>query len=188
MCIIPTTATILGMNIVVGLGNFGDEYVRTRHNAGFRAVELYGQTHGLSFSYDKKVAAEVAKNSSTVLIKPHTYMNDSGRAVRGYYEYYLGGFTAKNGTSLWVMHDDLDIPLGSYKIQLGTGPKVHNGLLSLYEHLGTRAFWHVRIGIENRGDARAQWPARDYVLGAFTHEEESALQPVFTEVCLRIAQ
>lgn len=176
------------MNILVGLGNYGDEYVRTRHNAGFRALDVYASTHQLSFSYDKKVVAEVAKNASTVLIKPQTYMNDSGRAVRGYYDYYLGGFDQARAASLWVVHDDLDLAFGTYKIQLGTGPKVHNGLLSLYEHLGTSGFWHVRVGIENRGDARARWPAREYVLAAFTTEEEKVLASVLSDICARIAQ
>ncbi len=180
------TATIRCMKVIIGLGNPGEEYTRTRHNVGFLVLDAYAQRMGVSFKTDKKVYSELYKSPSVALIKPTTFMNDSGLAVRSFFDYYKTGFTKKDGESLWVVHDDLDIALGSYKIQFGTGPKVHNGLLSLYEHLGTHDFWHVRVGVENRGAARAAWPAREYVLGSFTEEENKTLSALIPEIVERL--
>lgn len=174
------------MKVILGLGNIGETYLRTRHNAGFMVADAYADSCHIQLKNDKKIYGEWGKNAEKAVIKPSTYMNESGKCVRAYYDYYGAGFNPDLGKNLWVIHDDLDLELGTYKIQFGTGPKVHNGLLSVYDHLGTHDFWHVRIGIENRGAVRAQWPAHEYVLDAFTDAETKILESVITEVITRL--
>ena len=128
-------------------------------------------------------------------------MNSSGEAVSNIVRQYKLKLP-----DIWVIHDDLDIPLGQYKIQLGKGPKVHNGLLSIYEKLGTRNFWHVRVGVDNRhgeiskslaaSEAVAESISRDpmrgvkrsliggkkYVLEDFSREEMQILDKVIANI------
>src|SRR3990167_1232190 len=117
------------MKLVVGLGNPGDKYKNNRHNVGYivvDALEGAGLVDGLK--------AE----------KTNVYMNDSGEAVKKFKNFYK--VTPAN---LYIVHDDLDIPLGQYKLQLGKGPKVHNGVNDIELKLGTPEFWRIRIGVDN---------------------------------------
>jgi peptidyl-tRNA hydrolase, PTH1 family len=167
------------MVIVVGLGNPGEQYSGTRHNIGFGALDVIATLlKAPQFSSKPKLHGLVSKQGNIVLLKPTTYMNRSGEAARAVIEYY-GGVELKKEqlTNVFVVHDDLDIPLGSFKIQLGTGPKQHNGLLSLYDHLGTSQFWHVRIGVDARGGDRSIPPDR-YVLQQPTAQEQKQLNEV----------
>lgn len=109
-------------------------------------------------------------------------MNRSGQAVQATLHFFN-----LSSDQLYVVHDDLDIPLGSYKIQRGVGPKQHNGLLSLYEHLGTEDFWHVRIGVDGRGGDRVV-PSDHYVLQSFSLEEQDTITRVLTKVCSELSQ
>lgn len=174
------------MKIIVGLGNPGDQYRFTRHNVGFMVVEALAQKLGATFNFDKKYQAEVARVGSDVwLVKPQTFMNASGQAVRSLVHFYKLDQTPEYTHELWVIHDDLDLELGRYKVQLGTGPKIHNGLLSLYQELGTPDFWHVRVGVDGRaGDRRLS--GQDYVLQPFMGEEKSRLDQVVSEVVNRL--
>lgn len=163
------------MKVIVGLGNPGKEYLHTRHNLGFMVVDQLAAEAGRHFSGSPKLQAEVCKISSSLLLcKPQTFMNNSGLAVRALLDYYKL-FDAQKLDELLVVHDDLDLPLGAYKFQLGTGPKAHNGLLSLYQHLGTKQFWHVRGGVDNRGELRSELIPSEYVLQPFTTEEKPLL-------------
>jgi len=104
-------------------------------------------------------------------------MNESGSFVKSLYTKY----NIQN-TDLYIIHDDLDIRLGEYKIQFGRGPKDHNGLISVDEALGTDQYWHVRIGVDNRPlDNRPM--GEEYVLQNFTDEEIEILTPVIKKVC-----
>jgi len=120
-------------------------------------------------------------------------MNESGEFVKKLVEQYK-----LNCSDLWVIHDDLDIPLGSYKIRKGKGPREHNGLLSIYDALGTKDFWHVRIGVENREKMEnGKWKMENftkgeqYVLQDFTKEEvlqvEQVIKRVVKELCKKLA-
>lgn len=166
------------MKLIVGLGNPGKQYEKTRHNLGFMVLDALAEKYQVQFSAAPKFQAEFAKLSSSVLLcKPQTFMNNSGQAVKGMIEYYKLQLTmTETASDLVVVHDDLDLPLGSVKLQLGTGPKVHNGLLSIYEHLSTKSFWHLRAGVDNRGELRAAIKPSEYVLSAFTAEEQPQLQ------------
>jgi PTH1 family peptidyl-tRNA hydrolase len=188
------------MQVVVGLGNPGSQYVHTRHNIGFRVVEALAVQLSLRFSLQKKVQGELAhgefstkgansKNTELYLLKPQTFMNNSGLSVRSVYDYFGHGKPDTQLLSkLFVVHDDLDIQLGKYKIQLAKGPKVHNGLTSIYQHLGSTAFYHVRVGIENRGTDRAAFPGQHYVLAKFTTAEEDTLHHVTTQLVQEMLQ
>ena len=176
------------MKIFLGLGNPGAEYAQTRHNAGFLFVDELAKNLGLSFKFNKKFIAELASvRDDLFLLKPQTFMNCSGESIRAFLDFLkidlsdnLNGPTT-GPHDLIVVHDDLDLELGTYKLQRGKGPKAHNGLQSVYKHLGTQDFWHLRIGVDSRGGER-QVPPADYVLKALTTAEQEQLRVVFKEV------
>lgn len=156
--------------LIVGLGNIGKDYVNSRHNAGFlfvdavlEALELKGYT--CNFSDEKLYELWSFPKLKLNLLKPKTLMNLSGRAVREYYRYHK----PYNSSALFVVHDDLDIALGDFKISAGKGPRLHNGLSSLEQELSTSGFIRVRLGIENRNGLPIS--GLDYVLYKFTTEE-----------------
>lgn len=149
------------MKLIIGLGNPGPKYANNRHNVGYLAVDYLADT-------------PVAK--SVVLKKTGEFMNNSGLAVARYINYY------KLSTSdLYIVHDDLDIKLGEYKIQFGVGPKLHNGIESIETKLKTQEFWRVRVGVDNRGSDN-RIPGEKYVLQDFTKEEIKILHEVFRKV------
>lgn len=158
------------MKVIVGLGNPGKQYADTRHNVGFRAIDAYViQLRMPEFSFKAQFNAEIAKGADYIFIKPQTFVNNSGQAVRTVLDYFLN-WNAASLDWLYVIHDDLDLVVGTFKLQLGTGPKEHNGLLSLYQHLGTKQFWHARIGIDGRAGDRSIPPDRYVLLSPPPHE------------------
>ena len=170
------------MKLIVGLGNPGKRYKNTRHNVGFvisdkLADKLMLLSGGETeyFSMDSKFDSEILKLDKAILVKPQTFMNDSGKAVSS-----VSSFYKIDNENLYAVHDDLDIKLGEYKIQKGKGPKDHNGLSSIYKKLGTKEFWHVRIGVENRkvGDRTM---GEEYVLKEFGDEEMKIIDKVVNE-------
>ncbi len=167
------------MFVFVGLGNPGEEYARTRHNTGFLLADALAQVTGGHWENQRKVLSLVARTEQALLVKPQTYMNESGVAVQKVVSYYKLAPDMNN--QLWVGFDDLDLPFGSFKIQFGRGPKVHNGLLSVYQHFGTDQFWHVRIGADSRAGDRSL-PGSSYVLQPFTSEEQDKLLGIFTTI------
>lgn len=169
--------TIELMKAIIGLGNPEPPYAGTRHNSGATLAEQLCGFLGLSeWSIQKKVQAFITKNSDFLVGKPALYMNESGLAVRAVLDYYQ--IPANN---LFLIFDDLDIEFGKYKIQYAKGPKDHNGLLSVYQHLGTQNFWHVRIGVDGRrGDNRM--PPSDYVLERFLSSEQSEFYQLASQI------
>ncbi len=167
----------MGKIYVVGLGNPGKKYSATRHNAGFVLVEKLAQALSVSWKYDAGLQAELAVDAERgiVLMKPQTFMNKSGEAVRGLVKY--GG----QYQALFVLYDDLDLPVGSYKIQYDKGPKVHNGVNSIREALGDAVFWHVRLGTDGRTGDRSL-PSEEYVLQPFSAEEKPLFEQMITKV------
>lgn len=156
--------------LIVGLGNPGEKYKNNRHNVGFQVVDrlrttVYSQ---VPWEENKKLNAVVSSPSTVdvILAKPTTFMNDSGRAVQALVKW----FKIKPG-DLYIVHDDLDIPLGGYKIQKGKGPELHYGVNSIDEALGTRDYWRVRVGVDNR-DPENRISGEQYTLEDFTKEEE----------------
>lgn len=139
----------ISMKLIIGIGNPGDKYQNTRHNVGFMVVDrLQTKANGEDWRVENKFSAVVSKLSSAdvLLAKPQTFVNESGVAVSKIANFYkIAPF------DIYVIHDDLDIMLGEYKIQKGIGPKLHYGIQSIDKVLGTDQYWRVRVGIENRG-------------------------------------
>jgi PTH1 family peptidyl-tRNA hydrolase len=152
-------------SLIVGLGNPGTKYLKTRHNVGTMFVEEFRKKHV----------------EGVVAVKTGKPMNASGDYVKK----LINKGTLKR-IKLYVVHDDLDIPLGKFKIQKGKGPKDHNGLLSIYNALGTKDFWHVRIGVDNR-DREDKTPGEKYVLENFTSEELVIIKNVIRQVVSRLS-
>ena len=176
------------MKIIVGLGNPGKKFENTRHNAGFVAAGALAK--GLKFSLNKKFNAEILSlmlqnDKELILVKPQTFMNDSGEAVKKVLQYYNKTTkTLQHYNNLYVLHDDLDIPLGEYKIQFGRGSAGHNGVESIIKELGTKDFWRIRIGIAKPKEEKEQCllSGKDYVLQKFEKEEKKVLDKVIKKV------
>lgn len=162
------------MKLIVGLGNPGSEYSKNRHNAGFMAVEKIAEILKVDLKMETRFKAEVGKSNDLLLAKPQTFMNASGQAVSK-----IKNFYKIDDNDIFLVHDDLDIRLGDYKIQLSTGPKVHNGVDSVELELGTRDFWRVRVGVDNRESRIA---GDEYVLSNFSKEEREVLGKVIDKV------
>ena len=161
--------------LIAGLGNIGDEYANTRHNIGFSVVDALARLSGVSFQTGRyaDVARLKIKNKTLVLIKPSTYMNLSGKAVRYWLE------TEKiPQENLLVVVDDIALPPGQLRLRMKGGAGGHNGLISLIETLETEAFARLRVGI---GNDFAKGYQTEYVLGKWTKAEEEILIPKLSE-------
>ena len=132
--------------LVVGLGNPGPNYAKTRHNVGFMVADILAARMGSAFKVHKKSGAEVAAGRlggrPVLLAKPRVYMNESGRQVGP-----LAKFYSVDPADLVILHDELDIDFGRIRLKLGGGEGGHNGLRSVAAALGTKDFQRVRIGI-----------------------------------------
>jgi len=156
------------MKLIVGLGNPGQKYKNNRHNVGFMVVDELAKLN---------LPAQ-AGLPDVVFFKPQKFMNRSGVEVKN--------LQVRNLQDLYVVHDDLDIELGKFKISFGKGPRVHNGLLSIYEQLGTKDFWHVRIGIDNRLKTGFKGTGEEYVLQNFRPEEKKIIWGVIDKVAAEV--
>jgi peptidyl-tRNA hydrolase, PTH1 family len=149
--------------LVAGLGNPGREYERTRHNVGWLVADELARRHGGSFrsKFSGKVAEVRAGERRLALLKPETYMNESGRSVGA-----AARFFKVPPEQILLVHDDVDLEEGRLQARLGGGLAGHNGLRSIAQHLGTNDFLRLRIGVgrPERGDRR---PVADYVLSPF---------------------
>ena len=157
------------MKAVFGLGNPGLAYALTRHNVGFEVVDLYRKVHHLRARGRIEHSALVYSWDDLLLVKPMTFMNDSGRAVKGVLANH--GIPARNAL---VIFDDLDLPLGRLRVLAAGGPGSHQGMGSVVQCLGTEEIPRLRVGIEVEGRDAA---GRDYVLDRFRPEEWQAVVP-----------
>lgn len=166
------------MKLIVGLGNPGEKYNNNRHNVGFMVINaLASQIKSNPWTRSTKLYCTLSTlKQILILAKPQTMMNSSGKAVQSLTSFYK--LPTKN---LYVVHDDLDIKIGEYKIQNAKGPKDHKGLNSIYKHLGKNDFWHVRVGIENRPPEN-KISGEDYVLQDFTDNELEIIQKVVDNI------
>lgn len=155
------------MILIVGLGNPGKKYEKTRHNLGFRVVDLLRERWDFP-TYDGRFEAEASKGSmferQVLLAKPQTFMNLSGASVAA----KVGFYKIDAAQDLWVVHDDLDLPLGRLRIRHGGSAGGHNGIRSIIERLGHQEFWRFRLGIGRPDDRQ---PIEDYVLAPFGKDE-----------------
>jgi PTH1 family peptidyl-tRNA hydrolase len=159
------------MWLIVGLGNPGERYARTRHNIGFRSVDTLAERHGLTFR-PQRANSQLAEGNiygqRVVLAKPQTYMNLSGQAVVALCNWYK----IDPARELLVIYDDLDLPFAKLRIRERGSAGTHNGMRSIVAQLGTTEFPRLRVGI---GQPPGKMDAADYVLGRFTPDEEAAL-------------
>ncbi|MBI3918259.1 MAG: aminoacyl-tRNA hydrolase [Betaproteobacteria bacterium] len=160
------------MKLVVGLGNPGRKYEATRHNAGFWWIERLARAAHGEFRHEARFHGDVAKvaapGGELWLLKPATFMNQSGRSVAA-----LAGFYKLAPGQLLIVHDELDLPPGTVRLKNGGGTGGHNGLNDIAAQLGTKDFWRLRIGIGHpRNQTATEQEVLDYVLhkpGAADH-------------------
>ena len=164
------------MKLFVGLGNPGDKYARNRHNVGFMAVERIAAAHGFS-PWRRKFQGEVAEGTiageRVLLLKPMTYMNESGRSVGE-----AARFLKIDLADIVVFHDELDLQPGKVRVKTGGGNAGHNGLKSITAHVGND-YVRVRIGIGHPGSKDAVVP---YVLNDFAKADRAWLNPLLAAI------
>ena len=170
-----------GIKLIVGLGNPGDKYEATRHNAGFWFIDAIAAQTNSKLALDAKMFGIVGKlNQDVWLLKPTTFMNGSGKAVAALANYYK---ILPN--EILVIHDELDLPAGSAKLKFGGGHGGHNGLRDIHAALGTTDYWRLRLGIDH---PRPSSPNKanevvNYVLKAPSKAENDALQASIHAAC-----
>ena len=160
----------MGMFIIVGLGNPGREYASTRHNAGYLALDILAARLGIDIrrhSFQAVFGEGFADGQKVVLVKPETYMNESGRAVRDVMNWYKA-----EHHELLLIYDDIDIPLGDIRIRSGGSGGTHNGMRSVIYQLCFDDFPRIRVGI---GQAEGHRGLVSHVLGAPQGEEKELL-------------
>ncbi len=161
------------MNIVVGLGNDGKKYNHTYHNVGFDCLDVL--SGGATFKDESFLHSSIAKIGETIFVKPTTFMNDSGRALRFVMKYYKVPLN-----QVIVIHDDSDIDLGKYKIQTDRGSGGHNGVQSIIQECGGKDMTRVRIGI--RAERFGSQKALSFVLQSIESGDSLTLDEVYAEV------
>lgn len=163
-------------HLVVGLGNPGEKYARTRHNAGALTIDVLLERAGGALKSHKSgclVAEASLAGRRVVLARPTSYMNESGRPVGGLVRWYK-----QPPANLVVVHDELDIPFGEVRVKAGGGTAGHNGLGSIVNHIGTKEFTRVRVGIGRPPGAKG---AVGHVLDGFSAAERKELPFVLGE-------
>lgn len=167
--------------IIVGLGNPGKEYAQTRHNVGFMFVDRIAEYYNWTFKLEKKFQSFVAggnlNGEKVILIKPITYMNNSGLAVRSVMDYQKVSVN-----DILVVYDDMDLPLSTVRIRLSGSSGGHKGMKSVIEHLGTDEIKRLRIGI-----GHAESDVIDYVLTPFSKTEFQQMKTVLDKAPYIIA-
>jgi peptidyl-tRNA hydrolase, PTH1 family len=170
--------------LVVGLGNPGQEYDRTRHNIGFLVADALAHRWSVGFSHPRGERALVAEarhgSTRVVLAKPLTYMNLSGEAVQSLVRYHR-----IDARDVIAIHDDVDLPFGEIRVKRGGGEGGHNGLRSLTKHLGTKEYLRVRVGV---GRPSGRQPTADYVLSAFSADEVGELGAIIEQTADEVAR
>jgi len=150
------------MKLIIGLGNPGKEYENTRHNIGFMCVDNYVDNSNWKEKFNALYQQMVINYEKVLFIKPLTYMNLSGQAVRSFVDYFKADIT-----DILVIHDDLDLPSGEIRLKVNSSAGGHNGIKSIIKDLGSNEFARLKIGIAHN----KQIETKDYVLGKFSNEE-----------------
>ena len=177
------------MKLIVGLGNPGEKYEKTRHNLGFMVVEKflknYEPVSKTIWQDEKKFKSDITeiewqprhgKEEKVILVKPKTYMNNSGLAIS-----LISQYLNISISDVWIIHDDIDLPLGAMKIRFGGGTAGHHGIQSIMEKLGTDKFWRFRmgLGVENHKSQITNHKLKnmdDFVLGKFRGGEKGKVR------------
>ena len=178
------------ISLIVGLGNPGAEYERTRHNIGFMAIDRLAISWSISLGKEKRfygifgegrLSSRLASTGKIRLLKPTTYMNVSGQSVRASADWFKC-----NPENILVIYDDMDLPLGKLRLRPSGSAGGHNGMKSIISHLGTQNFPRLRLGIGrggNKGDeaiaTKVNQNVTNHVLGGFSATENKVLPEIF---------
>lgn len=176
------------MKLIIGLGNPGKKYEQTRHNVGFMMLDELARQHNLTWRQQTAFKALTAQGSDYILVKPQTFMNDSGQSVGALARYYhllpRGIFGVKKASdltdSIIVVQDELDLSLGSYKVSQNRSSAGHNGIQSIIDHLKTQNFTRVRIGINT--PSKGSIPGQAFVLQNFSEQEKEIIHNLIPEI------
>jgi PTH1 family peptidyl-tRNA hydrolase len=176
------TPTLVIPQLIVGLGNPEPKYERTRHNIGFAAVDAIAQSWRISLSENRKFQGEFGEGrgpraDKIRLLKPLTYMNQSGQAIRAVTDW----FKLPPGAVL-IVYDDMDLPVGKIRLRLSGSAGGHNGMKSAIAHLGTQNFPRLRIGIGKPQVSSGNDATISYVLGRFSPDEVQQISQVLSVV------
>lgn len=165
------------MFIIVGLGNPGKEYENTRHNAGFNSLDVLAGKYNISIreaEHKALVGKGYIEGQKVILVKPQTYMNNSGEAVREITDYYK----VDPESELIVLYDDISLPVGTLRIRDKGSAGGHNGIKSLIQHLGTQVFLRIKVGV---GDKIPEMDLVNHVLGHFNKDDAEVMKESFTK-------
>lgn len=159
------------MKLITGLGNIGEKYCFTRHNAGFMVLDRWAAGEGLSFKTENKLKASITRlklnGEDIILAKPTTYMNLSGEAVRAIADYYK-----INIKDILIIYDDISLDLGKLRYRANGSDGGHNGIKSIIQHLGTKNFARLKVGIGPQPNI----PSENYVLANFPKDQLELLK------------
>ncbi len=159
------------LKIIIGLGNPGHEYERTRHNAGFMVVDALAKSIGITWKHEPKLRSMIAEGvidgEKIILVKPTTFMNNSGESVRAVVDYWK-----LHASSMIVVSDDIDLPFGQIRFRLEGGAGGHNGLKSLIQYLGTQQFPRLKVGV---GAPPEHIPLENFVLQKLAGGEHTTI-------------
>ena len=159
----------MNMKLIAGLGNIGGQYLFTRHNAGFMVLDKWAADKGFSFKEEKKLKCFLAKYNDIIFIKPTTFMNLSGEAVRAVADYYKIDIK-----DILIIFDDISLDLGKIRFRSNGSDGGHNGIKSIIKHLGTNNFDRLKIGIGPQPNV----PSENYVLQNFPQKDLETLKDV----------
>jgi peptidyl-tRNA hydrolase, PTH1 family len=174
------------MKLVVGLGNPGKQYEKTRHNVGFMVLEQFFKDFSPEretvWHDSEKFKSDIAEitwerqngssptNEKVILVKPKTFMNNSGMAVK-----LVADFYKVPSEDIWILHDDVDFPVGSMRIRLGGASAGHRGIMSIIDTIGTDQFWRFRLGIGRPGEANHSG-VEHYVLDTLSGQDHAKVR------------
>ena len=157
------------MKLIAGLGNIGDKYSFTRHNAGFMVLDKLALDNNFSFREENKLKCFLAKSGDIIYIKPTTFMNLSGEAVRAVMDYYK-----INVKDILIVYDDIALDLGRIRFRANGSDGGHNGIKSIIKHVGTKEFDRLKIGIGPQPNI----PSENFVLQNFPKEQLEELKEI----------
>lgn len=172
------------IELVVGLGNPGPKYEETRHNVGFWLIDALAQSKGARLKHEAKFQGDAVRidigGKPVWLLKPSTFMNNSGQAVAA-----LSNFYKIPANSILVVHDELDIPAGALRLKQGGGHGGHNGLRDIIDRIGSKDFVRLRIGIDHPGSSR---DVTNYVLGKPSTDDRISIDNAVDEALRNLPQ
>ena len=176
------------MILIVGLGNPGIKYNNTRHNIGFKIVDAFAKENGfpefkLSKKHNSLISENIIDDNKITLVKPQTFMNNSGKAIKSIIDYLSLTFD-----NLLVVHDDIDIEIGQMKISENSRSAGHKGVQSIIDAIKTKDFTRVRVGIKSIAESQRAIETEKFVLEKFTPDEEQILKNIITKTTQKITE